>query len=119
MPLPRLLGGAGRLGDLSRKEIGAIQRLVDDVGTDLYVVGSSMNKGRRNARSHLPLGKGPGTKSDIDYTVLDEAAKFEWKYPSNYAWQRLPEVGWHGPLVGAPKGPAVLFRPGQSPIKLR
>jgi hypothetical protein len=95
----RLFGGLRRtserstasgLGDLTRQEAAQIQLVVDRMGCGgLIVGGSAARGGRRNrAKRWLPIGKGPGTRSDIDY----------------FAWQRhlgriddlaLPDMARH------------------------
>jgi len=82
---------ASGLGDLTRAEVAQIQRVVDGMGGGGLVVGGSAARARRRnpGRRWLPIGKGPGTRSDIDY----------------FAWSRhlgrvddlaLPEVAHHG-----------------------
>jgi hypothetical protein len=57
------------LGDLTPGEIAQIQSVVDAAGRPLEVVGSAAEGVRREIGSKLPFGKGPGTRSDIDYLI--------------------------------------------------
>jgi len=54
------------LGDLTLDEARRIQAVVDEAGEPLWVVGSAAEGARRNVGTDLPIGKGPGTQSDID-----------------------------------------------------
>ncbi|MEE4209716.1 MAG: RHS repeat-associated core domain-containing protein, partial [Parvularcula sp.] len=102
------------LGDLTKREVRRIQREVDRAGRPLDVVGSAARGGRRNPRSRLPFGKGPGTKSDIDYITNPQ------HFP-NFRGRmgRLPEIdprtginpGAHNPFQGS----VIRFEPGVSP----
>jgi RHS repeat-associated protein len=67
-----LLGKSGAaaatgLGDLTAQEVAQIQKVVDESGRPIEVVGSAAKGTRRGVGSDLPMGKGPGTQSDIDY----------------------------------------------------
>jgi len=64
------------LGDLTRGEVGAIQGVVNKAGRPLNVVGSAANGTRRGFGSNLPIGKGFGTQSDIDYLVGHSSAPY-------------------------------------------
>jgi hypothetical protein len=103
------------LGDLTPAEVGQIQGVVDAAGRPLEVVGSAASGARRGVGSGLPIGKGPGTMSDIDYLVP----------PSSMQWYRglepsLPSIdpasgiipGVHNPYIG----PAIRFEPGSPPV---
>jgi hypothetical protein len=57
------------LGDLTTGEIAKIQTVVNEAGRPLEVVGSAASGTRRGVGTDLPVGKGNGTKSDIDYLV--------------------------------------------------
>lgn len=61
--------GASGLGDLTSGEVGQIQGVVDSAGRPLNVVGSAARGARRGIGSDVPIGKGAGTRSDIDYVV--------------------------------------------------
>lgn len=60
---------AARFGDLTSSEIMQIQSIVDQLGRDLFVVGSAAQGKRRNKGTDFPLGKGKNQRSDIDYVV--------------------------------------------------
>ncbi|WP_343817671.1 RHS repeat protein [Dyella marensis] len=60
-------GAASGLGDLTNAEVAQIQRIVNKAGRPLEIVGSAAKGTRRGVGSKLPVGKGPGTRSDIDY----------------------------------------------------
>ena len=60
---------AGALGDLTETEIVRIRSVVDRAGRPIDVVGSAARGERRGVGSDLPIGEGPGTRSDIDYTT--------------------------------------------------
>ncbi|HEV7646130.1 MAG TPA: RHS repeat-associated core domain-containing protein [Pyrinomonadaceae bacterium] len=55
------------LGDLTPLETKQIQTVVNEAGRPIEVVGSAANGIRRGVGTTLPIGKGPGTRSDIDY----------------------------------------------------
>jgi RHS repeat-associated protein len=96
-----LLGGEGKLGDLTVEEIEAIQKVVNEAGRPLEVVGSAA-KGSR------------GPMSDIDYVAP----------PSSHPYlqplqEKLPGIdpshglvpGTHNPYMG----PAIRFEPDAPP----
>jgi hypothetical protein len=60
---------AKNTGDLTKAEIKQIQKTVDEAGRPLDVVGSAAAGTRRGVGTNDPIGKGPGTKSDIDYVA--------------------------------------------------
>lgn len=104
----------GGLGDLTPVEVRQIQSVVDDAGRPLEVVGSAASGTRRGVGSDLPIGKGPGTRSDIDVLVPPSSMQhFEGLE------RRLPSLdprsgiipGTHNPHIG----PAVRFEPGVTP----
>ena len=71
--LPGLgLGLAG--GTLTGAERAEIQSIADKFGTNIEVVGSrAAGRGRNINSPDLPVGKGPGTRSDIDFRISGEA----------------------------------------------
>jgi RHS repeat-associated protein len=102
-----------QLGDLGAAEVQQIQRLVDEAGRPLEVVGSAARGMRRGLGSDLPLGKGPGTKSDIDYLVPPGSIRY---YESTSLYKDLPDLdriipGVHNPFIG----PAIRFEPFAKP----
>jgi RHS repeat-associated protein len=56
-------------GDLNYKEIAAIQKVVNEVERPLEIGGSAAKGTRRGVNTTDPVGKGYGTRSDIDYLV--------------------------------------------------
>jgi RHS repeat-associated protein len=60
---------AASLGDLTVGEVRQIQTVVNEAGRPLEVVGSAARGARRGVGTDLPLGKGPGTRSDIDFVA--------------------------------------------------
>jgi RHS repeat-associated protein len=102
------------LGDLTLGEVKQIQSVVDDAGRPLEVVGSAAKGDRRGVGTDLPIGKGPGTRSDIDYTTAG----------ANYDYFRglersLPSANPETPILmgGADpyQGPAIRFEPETKP----
>ena len=53
-------------GTLTEAEQQSLQEVADEYGTDIDVVGSRGAGQGRNIDTDLPVGKGPGTRSDID-----------------------------------------------------
>ena len=57
-------------GTLTRKELDELQTIADKHDTTIDVVGSrAAGKGRNIDQPELPVGKGPGTRSDIDTRI--------------------------------------------------
>lgn len=103
----------GRLGDLTNAEVRSIQSVVDRGQRPLDVVGSAARGTRRGVGTNLPIGKGPGTRSDIDYTIhsryLDDGS---------FTGLSLPSLAPGGALRGPwnPfEGPSIRFEPGVPP----
>lgn len=112
--LRTLATGATGIGDLTSGEVRQIQGVVDSAGRPLNVVGSAARATRRGIGSDLPIGKGAGTRSDIDYLVP----------PGNAPYFRglegdLPSIDpGSGIIVGHPNpwiGPWIRFEPGAEP----
>jgi hypothetical protein len=107
-------GTSNPLGDLTPEEIRKIQEIVDNAGRPLEVVGSAASGSRRGLGSNLPIGKGHGTKSDIDYLVprssLDYYKGYEWQLPGIDSGSGIIP-GIHNPHIG----PAIRFEPGGIP----
>ena len=103
------------LGDLTSAEVRQIQGVVDRAGRPLEVVGSAARGSRRGVGTDLPMGKGPGTRSDIDYLVPPSSRQyftgFESQLPSlDPASGIIPGV--HNPYIG----PAIRFEPEAIPF---
>jgi RHS repeat-associated protein len=60
-------------GMLTQVEINALQQIANKHNAVLEVVGSRANGKGRNIETNLPVGKGPGTRSDIDVRVSGDA----------------------------------------------
>ena len=109
-----LIRGAGRLGDLTAAEIRQIQRVVDQAGRPLEVVGSAARGGRRGIGTNLPVGKGAGTRSDIDFTTAGSNI-------GNFRGLegRLPTPDPQTPILRGStdpfQGPGIRFEPGTPP----
>ena len=102
---------AGKLtGDLTRAEVKQIQGVVNEAGRPLEVVGSAAAGTRRGVGSDLPIGKGPGTRSDIDYVVAPSSAKhfegLQGKLPGID-----PKTGVIPGLGNTNIGPVIRFEP--------
>ncbi|MFC4762436.1 RHS repeat-associated core domain-containing protein [Dyella koreensis] len=67
MAVCRGSGAASGLGDLTNAEVDAIQGVVNKAGRPLEIVGSAARGSRRGVGTNFPIGKGAGTRSDIDY----------------------------------------------------
>ena len=112
------LGAAGAaasgLGDLTKAEVAKIQSVVNEAGRPLSVVGSAAEGARRGVGSDLPIGKGPGTKSDIDFMATPSSAD----HFSGLEGQ-LPGIDpQSGIIVGVPNehiGPSIQFDPEKFP----
>lgn len=106
--------GASGLGDLTKAEVGQIQGVVDRAGRPLDVVGSAAKAERRGVGTDLPVGKGVGTRSDIDYVVGPSSQGyykgFEHELPGLDPLSGLIN-GTHNPFTG----PGVRFEPGAAP----
>jgi len=105
------------LGDLTKSEVSQIQDVVDEAGRPLEVVGSAAKAERRNPGSDLPVGKGPGTKSDIDYTTANAN-----RDNFNGLEGNLPSPDPETPILrgsgDASQGPVIRFEPGNQPTKV-
>lgn len=139
---------AGALGDLRPHEVRDIQNVVEEaqrrmdrvlqsVGAapgelpvDIVVVGSAARGARRNPDTQLPFGKGPHTRSDIDYAVPDRAVSEHvfteqgLSRPDEAFWRGLP--GFDTRTVGgqlhhtmpSTTEPRIWFRAGRDPVCL-
>jgi hypothetical protein len=85
------------IGDLTKAEIDQIQKLTNQAGRPIHVVGSAA-RGARKATS------------DIDYVIPPSSADY-WKD----LWHKLPGMDFrHGPIDGVPNpfiGPHIPFEP--------
>ena len=102
-------GARPRYGDLTKTEIQTIQAEVDAAARPLEVVGSAARGTRRGVGTNDPVGKGPGTRSDIDYLAPPGSLKY-------FNQALLPSIdpstgivpGYHNPYIG----PGIRFEPG-------
>lgn len=87
----------------------------ENAGRPLEVVGSAATGARRGVGTDLPIGKGPGTRSDIDFLVPPSSRQhfvgFEHQLPSIDPRSGIIP-GVHNPQLG----PAVRFEPGRDPF---
>lgn len=102
---------AAKAGDLSWLERRKIQKAVDAAGRPITVVGSAARGERRNRwKKWLPYGKGPGTRSDIDYAAPRSSLPYFDDHLEN-----LPGLDpRHGIIPGPPDpniGPGIRFEP--------
>lgn len=111
------VASVAKLGDLRPTEIAQIQAAVEELGQDLYVVGSAAKGMRRNIDSDLPLaqfgGSKANTRSDIDYAVANG-------YDDAASALNLPDMdpGWGVRGVDyltLDNSPAIRFSPGKDP----
>ncbi len=97
-------------GDLTKAEIKQIQGVVNEAGRPLEVVGSAAKGTRRGVGSNLPIGKGPGTRSDTDFTTaganIDNFKGLESKLPN--ADPKTPILRGAGDTN---QGPVIRFEP--------
>jgi RHS repeat-associated protein len=107
-------GSASGLGDLTNHEVNSIQKTVDDAGRPVEVVGSAAKGTRRGVGTDLPIGKGPGTRSDIDYishpTHLPYLMDFQHGLPGID-----PQTGIVPGVSNPYLGPSIRFEPGAAP----
>ncbi|MFU8806093.1 MAG: hypothetical protein ACNA8W_19935, partial [Bradymonadaceae bacterium] len=103
-----------RLGDWTDVEIRQILNVVDQAGRPLEVVGSASRSERRGVGSDLPVGKGPNTRSDIDYMRPHSSAGYFDGLES-----LLPAIDPTHPILGGVHnpfmGPGIRFEPGTPP----
>ena len=98
-----------------------------DFPPDLYVVGSRVRGEGRGCIGQGPMGKGPGTISDIDYLVPRNTNLARDRLglyfedtpfcPKVGGSTKLPLLDWHGPMAcdSPPTGPYIKFSPGRPP----
>ena len=98
-------------GDLTVHEVQAIQAVVDKAGRPLEVGGSAAMGTRRSVGTKFPIGKGPGTRSDIDYIVPPSSIP-NFKDLQHNLPDLDPKTGLI-PGTGNPFiGPLIRFEPG-------
>ncbi|WP_142686752.1 DUF6443 domain-containing protein [Chitinophaga polysaccharea] len=107
----------GNLGDLTIKEAKQIQTVVNDAGRPLEVGGSAAEGTRRGVGSDLPIGKGPGTKSDIDYIAPPSAMPY-FQDVKNALPGLDPKSGIIPGLGNPFIGPLIRFEPGARPVTI-
>ena len=117
------IGALGRefFGDLRDWEIEKIQKKVDEVGEELWVVGSAAKGTRENidemdypVRHWLTKRDNPDTRSDIDYLATTKRAQ------DIYTNKYLLDIDrGHGVILDSFNpilGPGIRFRPGEPPV---
>jgi len=102
------------LGDLTKAEVKSIQSVVDQAERPIEVGGSAAAGTRRGVGSDLPIGKGPGTRSDIDYIAPPSSMPYfeglQNKLPSlDPSSGIIPGTG--NPFIG----PIIRFEPNSPP----
>jgi hypothetical protein len=104
-------------GRLTSQEAEQIQRIANRYNTEIHVIGSRAAGGGRNIYTDLPVGKGDGTRSDIDMRI-DGQANIDSRGDLS---RRAADVGSG---AGSPRDnlglyptapPAIIFRPNQPP----
>jgi RHS repeat-associated protein len=90
---------AKRTGDLTKAEIKQIQNVVNEAGRPLEVVGSAAKGTRRGVGSNLPVGKGSGTKSDID-VLIPPSSKDHFKGVTGKLPDADVNIGTANPHIG-------------------
>jgi len=100
------------LGDLTKGEVTNIQEVVNKAERPIEVVGSAATGNRRGIGSNNPIGKGVGTKSDIDYLAPPSSIPY-------FPQAKLPGIdpktgivpGYGNPFIG----PVIRFEPFTKP----
>lgn len=104
----------GQLGDLTGREAFQIQSVVEKAGRPLEVVGSAARGERRGVGTSLPIGKGPGTRTDLDFLVPHSSRQHFRGLEG-----QLPSVDPKSPVIGGVHNPhmgsAIRFEPGATP----
>jgi RHS repeat-associated protein len=107
----RSLVNAAR-GTLTAVERAEIQAIANQFKTEIRVVGSRAAGRGRNVGTNLPVGKGPGTRSDIDF-IIDGQVDISARGALTDA---LRNVGNGAGSVISPRGfsspPHIVFTPG-------
>jgi RHS repeat-associated protein len=106
---------ASGLGDLTISEVKAIQSVVDSAQRPLNVVGSAAKGLRRGVGTDLPIGKGIGTKSDIDYLAPPYGLPY-FDGLQEYLPSIDPKGGISPGLFNPHEGPSIRFEPGAVPF---
>ena len=105
---PTQIGRNPSFGDLNEDEKQQIQNAINKAGRPIHVGGNAAIGGRRNVGSDLPIGKGPGTKSDMDFIIPHFLVEYWEPYKNS-----LPGVNpANGLIYGIPKpfmGPFISF----------
>jgi RHS repeat-associated protein len=103
------------LGDLTKAEVKGIQSVVESAERPLEVGGSAASGTRRGVGTNLPIGKGQGTRSDIDYIAPPSSLPYFEGYQN-----RLPSIDPSSgiiPGLGNPNiGPIIRFEPNAKPV---
>ncbi len=100
------------LGDLTKAEVKSIQKAVNEAERPIEIAGSAANGTRRGVGTSDPIGKGQGTKSDIDYLASPGSIPY-------FNQTKLPSIDPKSgiiPGLGNPfQGPLIKFEPGAKP----
>lgn len=103
---------AAKAGDLTWFERRRIQKAVNAAGRPITVVGSAARGERRNRwKRRLPVGKEPGTRSDIDYAAPRSSLPY-----FDDQLDKLPGLDRSHGIIPGPHdpniGPGIRFEPG-------
>ena len=100
------------LGDLTKAEVKGIQKVVNEAERPIEVVGSGAQGARRGVGTNNPIGKGPGTRSDIDYVAPPSSMPY-------YRQNNLPGIDPKTGIIpgyGNPfQSPVIRFEPNAKP----
>jgi RHS repeat-associated protein len=104
---------------LTPKEIQELQALADRYKTNIDVIGSRAAGNGRNIATDLPVGKGPGTRSDIDVRIDGQVDIDTRGGLSNDVGNVGNGAGTVASSTGLPSSPPVIkFRPGKPPERV-
>ena len=103
-----------KLGDLTPTEVEQIQNVVNQAERPIEVAGSAAKGARRNIGTDLPVGKGSGTKSDIDYLAPPSSIKYFENNQSQLPGLD-PKTGIIPGTGNSNIGPYIRFEPNAEP----
>lgn len=112
--------GATTTGTLTEQEQRELQALADRYNTRIDVIGSRAEGRGRNIDTNLPVGKGPGTRSDIDCRI-DGQVDVDTRGALSDGVRAVGNgAGSVASSTGLPsRPPVIIFRPGQPPEHVR
>jgi len=98
-------------GALTEGERQALQRIADQFGVTIDVVGSRGAGNGRNVETDLPFGKGDGTRSDIDVRIDGQVEIDTRGALSDALYNAVPGVSVGSRLPGGSRPPFVEIKP--------